>query len=68
MKVLPKNQTADEELERIIDLDHENVVKYFDHFELEMKEFGTKVTIKLCIVTEFCQVSHILRCFIVLFR
>lgn len=55
MKVMAKEQTAENEIKLIHGLEHPNIVKYFEHFELDIKEYGL-VEIKLCIVTEICQV------------
>lgn len=42
-------------------LSHENVVKYMDHFELNMGEDSSYNQIrKVCIVTEYCEVGPIL--------
>ena len=54
MKILEKNCTSENELELIMSVNHENVVKYYDHFELI--KGGTKY---LCIITEFCHVSKL---------
>lgn len=66
MKIIDLDEAALNEKQILTKLDHENVVKYFDHFEIEMKgadgrggrgSRGAGVNIKkLCIVTEFCEV------------
>ena len=54
MKILEKNDTSENELELIKSVDHENVVRYYDHFELI--KGGTKY---LCIITEYCHVCKL---------
>ena len=49
-----KDETAENELNVITSVDHENIVRYYDHFELI--KGGTKY---LCIITEFCHVSKL---------
>lgn len=57
MKMLDLNEMAQNETEILTRLNHENIVKYLDHFEVENQNYRE---IKLCIVTEFCEVSFLL--------
>ena len=37
-------------------LDHENIVKYFDHFEIVTRNNFKRKEKRFCIITEFCEV------------
>lgn len=54
MKILDENEMAQNEANTLSRLDHENIIKYYEHFEFRINE-----TNKLCIVTEFCEVLAI---------
>jgi len=56
MKIVEIDEFSQNELHIIMRLHHENVIKYYDHFEV--KFYG--LNIKLCIVTEFCEVCFFL--------
>lgn len=65
MKIQPKeNLEAQNELELIIQLNHPNIVRFYDHFELVT--VNSPIEIKLCIVIEFCQVLTKLTTFFLL--
>lgn len=51
-----KNDKSRDENEYILHLkiSHQNIVKYFDHFDYEDKEDGADY---ICIITEYCEVS-----------
>lgn len=52
MKVLEKsNPSAENELAVLFRISHENILKYFDHFDHE--ERGVDC---ICIITEYCEV------------
>jgi serine/threonine protein kinase len=51
---MDKDKTSINELNVIIKLNHENVVKYFDHFELAV---ANKTLSFICIITEYCYVN-----------
>lgn len=58
MKIMDLNEVAQKEMEILKSLNHPNVVKYFDHFEIVMgSNMSENKQLKLCIVTEFCEVS-----------
>lgn len=46
-----QSSTAENEFFLLLQTSHENVLKYFDHFECEEK--GTDY---ICIITEYCTV------------
>lgn len=48
------SETAQNELLLMKNIKHENIVQYFDDFEVLL--FGTEY---LCIISEFCQVNKI---------
>ena len=60
MKAIPidnKNDTVPIEVENLIKLNnHEHVLKYAHHFFCGTEFFSRK----LCIITEYCEVKHIL--------
>ena len=58
MKMMDQNEIADNELLVLMRLEHDNVLKYFDHFQFQFKiaDVRSKVVTKLCVITEFCQV------------
>lgn len=68
MKIMNLDEIAQNETEILKQLDHENIVKYFDHFELDTRSNANNRQIKLCIVTEFCQVEMFFFIFRHLFR
>lgn len=56
MKV-EQNDVAENELAVLIRLDHVNIVKYYDHFEVNVRDNNQCfVSLDLCVITEFCQV------------
>lgn len=58
MKMMDQNEIADNELLVLMRLEHDNVLKYFDHFQFQFKiaDVRSKFVTKLCVITEFCQV------------
>lgn len=55
MKVMNKHAVAENELEIVTRLNHENVVKYMDNFDLIVgNNYGQQET-KLCIISEYCE-------------
>ena len=56
MKIMNLSKVAENETEILTRLDHKNIVKYFDHFEIIMSNNRIRGEKKLCIVTEFCDV------------
>ena len=56
MKLIILDELANNELDILTRLDHENVVKYYAHFELTVKDLAGNKIIKLSIFTEFCEV------------
>ena len=57
MKMIRKDSDTENEFLIFLQISHENVLKYFDHFEHE--EDGLDY---ICIITEYCQVHY---CFII---
>ena len=51
MKMIRKDSDTENEFLIYLQISHENVLKYFDHFEHE--EDGLDY---ICIITEYCQV------------
>lgn len=60
MKLMNLDETAVNELLVLIRLDHENVVKYFNHFQfISRPAVDSRVSpTKLCVITEFCEVFN----------
>lgn len=56
MKVMDSNEMAGNELAVLIRLDHENVVKYYDHFEVNVRGVGYQSIVNLCVIIEYCEV------------
>lgn len=56
MKIVALNMYAKNELNILAGLSHENIVKYFTSFEVNLRSNNGEVTPNLCIVTEFCEV------------
>ena len=55
MKMVKKvDSSAENEFFLLLQTSHENVLKYFDHFEHEERDIDY-----ICIITEYCQVSCI---------
>ena len=53
------SEVAQNETSILKAIDHENIVKYLDHFEIETSRNPQQFSkLKLCIVTEFCQVTY----------
>ena len=59
MKAMELNEIADNELAVLIRLDHENIVKYYDHFEVNVRD-SNQQHLNLCVITEFCAVLKFL--------
>lgn len=55
MKVMDKDEVAENELEIVRRLNHENVVKYFDHFDFTVGNNYGHQELKMCIISEFCE-------------
>jgi len=60
MKLMDNDKVAENELEVIMRVNNENVVKYFDHFELTIRNERDLQELKLCIITEYCEVDFFL--------
>lgn len=58
MKIVDLNELAEKERDILKSLDHENIVEYFDDFEVVTGNSSIQREKKLCIVTEFCGVIH----------
>lgn len=57
MKIMDRDEIADNELIILSRLDHENVVKYYTHFDFNVKDNRGNKRTKLAILTEYCEVS-----------
>ena len=47
------DSATENELEMFFEINHENIVRYFDHFQLEIADEN-----KTFLITEYCQVSE----------
>lgn len=57
MKVINRDELAEEnELGKVASLEHENVVKFVDHFEIDYDYKIDSNKNQLAIITEYCQV------------
>lgn len=57
MKMLEKSDdSAENEFITYLKVNHENIVKYFDHFDHYEEENSTDY---ICIITEYCEVTSI---------
>ena len=56
MKLIDRDELADNELDVLTRLDHENVVKYYSHFDFSVNGITGNRKIKLSILIEFCEV------------
>lgn len=54
MKIIDYNGLFENEIKILKKLNHENIAKYYDHFEIKIKNIIKEL--KLCIVTEYCEV------------
>lgn len=54
MKIMSLDQVAENETKVLTRLNHENVVKYYEDFEIDIGSNADRI--KLCIITEFCEV------------
>ena len=60
MKMLEKtDETAENEFFTYLQVNHENIVKYFDHFDHYDEENSIDY---ICIITEYCEVTLIKYC------
>lgn len=57
MKVIERDEIAENELDILKGLEHENIVKYYTHFEFSVIENTGVKKIKLAIITEYYEVS-----------
>ena len=56
MKIMNASDSAAEnELELLWDISHDNIVRYFDHFQARISDCN-----HIFLITEFCQVAIIL--------
>lgn len=56
MKIMSFSEVSQNELNILVKIVHENVVKYLDHFELVLRRnLGTNER-SICIVMEYCEV------------
>ena len=54
MKIMSKlNSTSKNELELFLETNHDNIVRYFDHFNLDIGDES-----QTCLITEFCEVNN----------
>ena len=57
MKIMDELDSATEnELDLFLEINHENIVKYFDHFDHFDEESSTNY---ICIILEYCEVKLI---------
>lgn len=49
------NKESNREIQLLNSLDNPHIVKYYDHFELEIFKYNM-MQVKTCIVTEYCEV------------
>ena len=54
--MIDRDEMADNELKILTKLSNDNLVKYYDHFELVVNSSAGNRKIKLAIITEFCEV------------
>ena len=47
------DSTTDNELEMFLNINHDNIVRYFDHFHLKIGDDN-----QTFLITEFCEVSR----------
>lgn len=45
---------SEKELEMLVEINHDNIVRYFDHFYLKFGDDN-----QTCLITEFCEVKNI---------
>lgn len=63
MKMLDKSdESAENEFLTYLKVNHENIVKYFDHFDHYEEENSTDY---ICIITEYCEVSNFNKIYII---
>ena len=67
LKAMELDEGAGNELAVLIRLDHANLVKYYDHFEVNIRDNYQHVY--LCVITEFCEVVNFkfFSCYLILF-
>ena len=65
VKIIPKNSVklSASLLGSLADLDHENIVKHIETFELVVPDITGFDSIYLCMVTELCEVNVFLTSF-----
>jgi len=59
MKIMLKNDISKNEIEinQIVnEIKHENIVKYFNHFDVSIQNAEASEELKLCMITEYCEV------------
>ena len=54
MKIMKQIDSTLNEIELYTEINHENIVRYFDHFHMRIGD-----EIKTFLITEFCQVSRL---------
>lgn len=59
MKITHLDEVSQNELDILMKIDHENVVKYLDHFELVLSRNSGKIETSICIVMEYCEVHSL---------
>ena len=53
MKIIEgQSKKIENEIKILWKVDNENIIRYFDHFELRISNWNT-----ICIITEYCEVS-----------
>lgn len=54
MKIMDKLDTESENEQKLLwELNHENIIRYFDHFDLKISDEG-----HTCVITEYCEVGR----------
>ena len=53
MKIMESGESSENELHIFMRIEHENIVRYFDHFHKEISD-----NINTFLVTEYCEVSR----------
>ena len=56
MKITHLDEVSQNELDILMKIDHANVIKYFDHFELVLSRNSGQIETSICIVMEYCEV------------
>lgn len=60
MKILDFDDLAKNEIGILMKLDHDNIIKYYNHFEVKLKTDKINELLKFFIITELCKVFRFL--------